>query len=113
MKRFWLIILALLAVFCFGACQEKPPETSKYVVVVEKNITEAGTVTGAGEYDENQLVTLTATTNEGYVFCGWYEDGYPLGTESTYSFAAMKNRTIEARWEEAEDEDKDWGSGIW
>ena len=195
MKRFWLILLAILAMLCFGACQEQPPEKSRYVIAVEKNITEAGTITGAGEYEEDQVVTLVATTNqgyaflgwyegttalstnvtytftasadraivakwevnapvtsnrytivvqktieragtvtgageydenqvvvltvttkEGYVFRGWYEDGYPLGTHESYSFAAMKNRTIVAKWEieeTEEDEDKDWGGGIW
>ena len=119
MKRFLLIILSLLALVCFGACTgEKPPEKQKYTVVVTQNIAEAGSTVGAGEYDENDTVTLVATTSEGYLFLGWYEGETRLSAQSQYTFLLTADRTIEAKWmEEEEDEEDDseqgWGSGIW
>jgi hypothetical protein len=44
-----------------------------------------GAVTGAGEYVVDETVTVTATPNEGYVFCGWSTS--PVTMDATYSFA--------------------------
>ncbi len=112
MKRFLLIILSLLTLFCFGACAEGAPPEGKYTVVVTKNIEEAGTVTGAGEYDKNELITLTATTNEGYVFEGWFEGETSVSSGQTYVFVLTQNRTITARWSEEVEEGDGYG-GIW
>ena len=43
-----------------------------------------GTITGMGDYAADETVTLTATPNEGYVFCGW--SATPVMMDTTYSF---------------------------
>ena len=48
-----------------------------------------GSVTGAGEYLEGEAVTLTATPNEGFVFCGWSTT--PVTMDTTYSFTMPEN----------------------
>ena len=41
----------------------------------------------------DEIVTATATANEGYEFVGWYdEDGKLLTTKTTYSFTAIKEK---------------------
>lgn len=45
-----------------------------------------GNITGAGSYYENQICTLTATPNIGYVFANWKQGDEVVGTEPTYSF---------------------------
>ncbi len=45
-------------------------EPTTYTVRVEADAT-MGSVTGAGEYENGFIVTLTATPNEGYKFIGW------------------------------------------
>jgi len=45
-------------------------EESEYEVVVQKNI-DGGTVTGSGNYAEDEIVTITAEANDGYTFVGW------------------------------------------
>lgn len=46
------------------------------VVSVEKRPSNAGTITGAGEYAIGESVTLNATANPGYEFLNWQIDGY-------------------------------------
>ena len=58
-----------------------------------------GTVVGAGSYIEGEIVTITATPNEGYRFVSWTEDGEVVSTESQYSFEIAGNRIIIANFE--------------
>jgi uncharacterized repeat protein (TIGR02543 family) len=58
-----------------------------------------GTVSGAGTYDENSTVTLTATPNSGYHFVNWTDDGGSiLSTSNPYSFTLTGNVTITANF---------------
>lgn len=54
----------------------------------------SGSVTGAGQYQEGQTVTLVATPADGYKFSGWQEGGQTVSTDTTYSFTATGNRTL-------------------
>lgn len=56
----------------------------------------SGTVTGAGQYQEGQTVTLVATVADGYKFTGWQENGQTVSTDTEYSFTATGNRTLTA-----------------
>ena len=56
-------------------------KVSKFPVEVAVN--GEGAVTGAGSYAPGDSVTLTATPNKGFVFCGWSE---PSAKSATYSF---------------------------
>lgn len=46
----------------------------------------AGTVTGAGQYEEGSDVTITATPAEGYDFVAWMNGSAELSKEATYTF---------------------------
>jgi uncharacterized repeat protein (TIGR02543 family) len=50
------------------------PPTSTHMVKVNANLTEAGSVSGGGTYEEGSSVTLTATPANGYVFVAWSGD---------------------------------------
>ena len=60
---------------------------------------EGGTVTGAGQYKDGTVVTLTATANSGYSFVNWTENGAEVSADATYSFTASANRTLMANFE--------------
>jgi hypothetical protein len=62
------------------------PGNVQYAVTVAANPASGGNVTGAGEYNYNTLVTVTATANTGYTFINWTIDGTEVSTEDTYSF---------------------------
>lgn len=67
-----------------------------YNINVEKSIEEAGTITGAGNYEEGSSVILTATANPGYKFIEWQENNTKVGDNNNYSFTITKNTTIKA-----------------
>ena len=77
------------------------PSGGTYTVTVTASIAEGGTVTGGGSYDFDELITLTATPNEGYVFVSWalgdnenyYDDPVmQIYVESDYTFVARFKR---------------------
>ena len=74
-----------------------------------------GKVTGAGVFAANKTATLRATPNKGYVFAGWYKDGYPcdstlvdyrtpsytyvMGEDDTQFYARFVTKDEEADYE--------------
>ncbi len=59
----------------------------QYEVAIIINPSGAGTVTGAGWYFEGDEVTLTAASNNGYIFNNWSDDGNILSNNETYVFS--------------------------
>ena len=79
-----LLLFALLTAFAaFTGCKEDEPT---YTLTVTVSPEAAGTVTGAGEYEEGKVVALTATANEGYEFVNWTIGDTELSTEASYSY---------------------------
>ena len=58
-----------------------------------------GSVFGTGVYAKDDLVTVCATPNAGYIFDGWYENGNLLHSISEeYTFTVDENRDLEAKF---------------
>lgn len=57
-----------------------------------------GSVSGAGTYNHGNSVTATATTNTGYIFNGWWENGSKVSTNLSYTFTLNSNRTLVAKF---------------
>ena len=66
----------------------QPPQ--KYTVTLNAYPNGAGTVTGAGEYEEGARCEIEAIANEGYKFSNWRIDG-PSGssTQNPYVFISI------------------------
>ena len=73
-----------------------------HTITVSANPAEAGTVTGAGEYEEGATATLTATANEGYEFTCWTSGEDTVSTANPYTFAVTANVALVANFKEAE-----------
>ena len=72
-------------------------DKAKYTV----NVTaENGTVTGAGEYEENTEVTLVATANEGYEFVNWTAGETVVSIENPYKFTVTADVALVANFQE-------------
>ena len=69
-----------------------------YVISATVNPTASGTVSGTGTYDYGQTCTLTATSNTGYTFANWTEDGEVVSTEATYEFIVTGDRNLVANF---------------
>ncbi len=73
------------------------PQTVSYQISVTCN--EGGTVTGGGNYEEGQKVTVEARPDLGYHFLHWEEDSLPVSEAATYSFNASAERSLNAVFE--------------
>ena len=72
---------------------------TEYSIAAIASPAEGGSVSGAGMYEENAQVVLTATANTGYTFTNWTENGTVVSTEAQYSFTATADRTLVANFE--------------
>ena len=72
-----------------------------HTVIVNVDPAEGGTVTGAGTYILNELVTLTATVNDGYEFVSWTDEtGYVVAFGTQYAFNITNDRVFTAHFAE-------------
>ncbi|MBE6590356.1 MAG: hypothetical protein E7643_09285 [Ruminococcaceae bacterium] len=74
-------------------------QINTYTVSVIKSHTGAGEVSGGGSYTYGADVTLSATTNMGYDFLGWFAGSECLATGAVYTYTlGASSDTVEARW---------------
>ena len=69
-----------------------------YTVNTAMNIVKGGEVSGKGTYSYNSVVTLTATTNAGYTFLGWYNGDAKVSGTATFTFNATESVAYTAKW---------------
>ena len=78
--------------------------TAKWIqcpVTLTKNISSAGTVRGINETILGQDTTISAVTNSGYTWVGWYDGDTKLTDELSYTFTmTAENKTYTAKWME-------------
>ena len=70
-------------------------------VTLEKTPAAAGSVSSLnGEYCVGDNVTVTATTNLGYTWLGWYDGDTKVSEDTMYTFTmSTENKTYTAKWE--------------
>ena len=57
-----------------------------------------GTVQGAGTYQEEDTVVVTAVPNAGYRFLQWTENGSPVSSDAEYSFVCSAEKNLVAEF---------------
>lgn len=82
---------------------------TKYTISVSANDPAMGTVSGAGEYEENTTATLTATPNEGYKFVNW-DDG---NTQNPRLVTVTANASYIANFEALAGVNVTFGDNTW
>lgn len=73
-------------------------QAGNFSVFVSSNPPAGGTTTGNGSYTPNSLVTVTATSNAGYAFTNFTENGIVVSSNPTYSFNITNNRILTANF---------------
>ncbi len=73
-------------------------EPEMYSVTLSSNPAGAGTTSGEGEYAEGESVTVTATSNTGYIFEKWTENGSQVSTNPSYTFTITSDRNLVANF---------------
>ena len=63
-------------------------------ITVSANPSEGGMVTGEGYYNEGDICVLTATSNPGFGFGNWMENGVVISTDSVFSFHAHPTNIV-------------------
>ena len=76
--------------------QPDTPVVEKFEVTTTSSPAEGGTTTGDGTYEEGELVTVTATPNEGYEFVNWTENGELACSDKELSFYATEDSNLVA-----------------
>lgn len=66
-------------------------EAIHYPLTLVASPVEGGTVNGAGNFNYNQNVTVTAIPSMGYHFVAWTKEGNVVSNNATYSFAMPAN----------------------
>ena len=74
-------------------------ELLTYNVTATANPAEGGSISGAGTYTHGETATLSATSNEGYQFINWTEEGTIVSEETEYSFTVTESRELVANFE--------------
>lgn len=96
-----LVKVALMAaafVVGFSSCDDDDPT---YTVTLAVNPSNAGTVTGGGDYKKGDIIQLTATANENFYFVSWTEGTNELSTEATFDYTVGdKDVTLTANFNE-------------
>jgi hypothetical protein len=57
-----------------------------------------GSVEGVGSYNHGDKVCISAGSNRGWVFAGWYEQGILISGNASYEFMADRDRVLTARF---------------
>ena len=71
----------------------------KYAIVLSINPEGSGNLNGAGEYHHGDIVTVSTSANEGWVFKNWTENEQNISSNSTYSFTISSPRNFTANYE--------------
>ena len=58
-----------------------------YTLTLEANPADGGVVSGGGEYEEGQVVTITAVANAGYEFVKWTDEEGEEVTDAEFEYA--------------------------
>lgn len=80
------------------------PDMPKYTVAAQANDENMGSVSGAGEFNQGETATLTATPKDGYVFVNWTKNDVEVSTAVEYSFEVTENVSLVANFEAAVEE---------
>jgi uncharacterized repeat protein (TIGR02543 family) len=68
--------------------------TTYYTVDATPSPSDAGIITGTGQYTSGSTCNLQAIPNNGYSFVNWIENGAAVSTNATYSFTVTGNRNL-------------------
>ncbi|MCF8351587.1 MAG: hypothetical protein K9H15_10490 [Bacteroidales bacterium] len=78
-------------------------DTLTYTINAIPNNSDYGSVSGAGEYNHGDTVTLLATPFQGHRFVVWTESGLVVWEEEEYEFIATSDRDLIAHFQLVQD----------
>ncbi len=101
--------------FSVRCIRDATEEPTLYHLQLEADPENAGTVNGAGEYQEGDEVNITATAEEGWEFVNWTGDtdhvDDPTSANATVTMPA-ENISLTANFQDKDDADIIYGDGV-
>ena len=73
-------------------------QLNNYVINLSSNPSNGGTVSGGGAFHYGDNCTVTATTNSGFNFINWTENGNPVSNQPIFTFTVTSDRTLVANF---------------
>ena len=73
-------------------------QLNNYVISVSSNPSNGGTVSGGGAFHYGDNCTVTATTNPGFNFINWTENGNPVSNQPSFTFTITSDRNLVANF---------------
>jgi uncharacterized repeat protein (TIGR02543 family) len=73
-------------------------QMNNYVISISSNPSNGGTVSGGGAFHYGDNCTVTATTNYGFNFINWTENGNPVSNQPSYTFTITSDRNLVANF---------------
>ena len=74
------------------------PLKEEYQLTLVADPDYGGSVEGMGSYNHGDKVCISAGSNRGWVFAGWYEQGITVSGNASYEFMADRDRVLTARF---------------
>ncbi len=71
---------------------------NSYLIITESDPIQGGITSGGGIFDYDSLVTITATSADGYAFSGWTESDTLVSSDSSFTFNCRGNQTFTANF---------------
>ena len=71
---------------------------NSYTINTSKNNDKGGSITSSSTYKFDDRITITATTNPGYTFDGWFYEETLVCKNATYAFEVSQDSTYIAKW---------------
>ena len=87
------------------------PVVLPYLIQVSANSAMGGTVTGYGNYECGNNITVLATPNSSYKFDNWAENGTVVSTSTAYTFTVTGNRNLVANFSKTSSPPPSGGGG--
>ena len=73
-------------------------QLNNYVISVSSNPSNGGTVLGGGAFHYGDNCTVIATTNPGFNFINWTENGNPISNQPSFTFTVTSDRNLVANF---------------
>lgn len=93
-RLFFNLVPVLFAIILITGCG---PE--EYLVNLEVEPEEAGTVSGEGSFDKGEEVVVEAQPAENYSFVKWLQEGKEVSRSPEYNFEVQEDKKLEARFD--------------
>lgn len=91
-------IIILFAVYGIAACGEGVGANGSFEITIAAEPSEGGNPSGAGRYPDGHSLIVSAKSNSGFGFDGWYEHDNLVSDKADFGFIVTRDAELTARY---------------